>query len=365
MNTRSRVLPTALALLAVALAQSTSLLAATAVKRAPPGMTVPQFQQRLAQLSAAEKQKQLAVTQRATSRLVTATRAIEPELKAVSAALNADPRYRAFLQQAHNISVSPGDPARRSAQMAALINANRVIYQDAMRTARINPAALQARVGNDVLLAGLTPRLRMSSGNAAQGSVIAGTPAQIPDLVLTQPFDYEDTETENGGLAYTAADPSANADNGKTRSHANIIGVTGGARATSEVGALVSVPAGVKRIEVTVTTEMSYSGAALAVVGISTSNAWTTVTLYSADLDDSFASTSIGDHVVAPIGWFAEMSESRARDDVYSLNVSASQRDFMLVVSSYASSLGGGIPGYSETLAKNELKKVRVRFFKD
>jgi hypothetical protein len=59
------------------------------------------------------------------------------------------------------------------------------------------------------------------------------------------------------------------------------------------------------------------------------------------------------------------MSESRARDDVYSLNVSASQRDFMLVVSSYASSLGGGIPGYSETLAKNELKKVRVRFFKD
>jgi hypothetical protein len=354
---------------ALALMQGVASAATLTVRNTPTGMTATQLQQQLAALTAAEKQQFATRTQQMKTQMTNALIAIEPERKALSAALDADPRYKGFLDQARRISTGAGDAATRAAQMKALVSANRVIFNDAVRTAKISPNVLQSKVPGSLVTPDLSFRFKSATPSPTKTSILSGpssaTPPSIPDLVLQPPFDYEKTDTDNGGLAYQAAVSTANPDNGTTRAHMTIIGVAGGASGSADVGKIVTIPASVKRVEVVISAKTSYAGSALSVLSASSGCTDTVVEIFTADLKHSLGGDGDFQCVIAPIAWYAEMSGDETRDRTFSFNVTSDNRNILIRTEAYSSAIGAGVPGYGDALAKADITKIRVRFFND
>jgi len=335
----------------LALAQGADAAPTLVVKRPPAGMTAAQFQQKLTPILEARKLQQATLDQQTSTKVQSALASVEPERKLLSAALARDPRYQSLLDQARAISTSKADAATRAAQMQALLGANRVVFNDALRSSGVDPAAFQSKL-----------QLKLAPVRKSSPLSSAATPATIPDLKLSPPLDFESTETNNGGLAYSAAVADADVDAGTAKMHATVIGVAGSAKGDSIVGQSIDVPAGVSRIEVTVTASISYNGAAFSALLASTACANVSIELWTADLSDRLDADAIGDCVMAPIGWYEEMSGDETRDYVYSTSVTGGTRHFVLFGDAHSFTIGGGIPGYGEAKTRAEIKKIKVHF---
>jgi hypothetical protein len=353
---------------ALALVQATHAATLT-VKTAPPGINVPQLQQQLAALTAADKQQFAIRAQQMKTQMTNALSAIEPERKALSAALDADPRYKGFLDQARRIGTGAGDAATRAAQLKALVNANRVIFDDAIRSAKISSSVLQSKVPGSFVAPDLSFRFKSPAPAMTKASILSGpssaTPPSIPDLVMQPPFDFESTDTSNGGLAYQAVVSTANPDDGTTRVHATIIGVAGGASGEAEVGKIVAIPTGVKRVEVVISAKTSYAASALSALSASSGCADTAVEVFTADLQHSLGGDGDFQCVMAPLAWYAEMSGDETRDHTFSFNVTNDSRNILIRADAHTNAIGAGVPGYADALAKADITKIRVRFFND
>ena len=363
MNTEFRLL-TALGVLA--LAQGAAAAPTLVVKRPPAGLTAAQFQQKLVPILEAQKQKQAQRDAQTQAQTNSALAAIEPERKLLSAALARDPRYQSLVDQARGISLSKADPDTRAAQMKALLGANRVVFSDAIRNSGINATALQSRVPGLTIKPDFSLQLKPAPARKASPLSSSGsTPVGIPDVTLRPPFDFESTETNNGGLAYTAAKAHADENDGTARMHITVIGVAGGAYGSAQVGDTIDVPAGVDRVEITTTARISYTGSAFSALFVSQSCTTVAIDLWTADLDSFIDGDVLQDCTVAPIGWYSEMSGDETRDYVYSANVTGSNQHFVVVGYAFADSLGSGVPGYAESEAKAEITKIRVHFIKN
>jgi len=354
--------PPSVALLTAALF-SVAALAQTPTLKTPPALTSAQIKQRLAPALARLKQQQLAEVERLNLSLQPGLKALEPERAALSKALNADPRYKTYLAQAERIAKGGGTPRERADQLRALSRSNRVILDDAVRASGVNRAVFQSKIGPGAVNSDLSVRIsRPASHSVAPASNLPPlTPSEID---LGAPFDFEDVDTNNGGIAYQAADGSTNPTRGRARSEVVIVGLAGGARTSAEIGKTFTVPEGFNKFEITVTVETEYSLAALGSLGASVGCAFNSILVYDLNGNDGGSADAGGECIFAPVAWFSEAEGKTTRDYKLKVSLVGSNRDFLVRASTYASSTGAGVPGYAESLARADISRIRVKFIK-
>jgi hypothetical protein len=334
------------------------------VKKLPPGMTQPQLQQRIAPVLTrlkAESQTQAQQSQREAKAI---SDALAKERAAINAALNKDPRYKTFIEQVRKISSGPGTSEAKAQQLSALAKANQGIFNDAIRAAKIDRGALQAKVRAIVpgatLAADFTVRKRALKRTPALG-VFPPTPT-TQEIVLRPPFTFEDSESDNQGIAYSDAEANPDADDGKATSRVTVIGVAGTGTAIAIFGEFVSVPAGVKQVEFTVTAKTSYNGQALGAVGTSVASVLLGIEVQN-EAANQFKNDFQDDIIVAPFAWYAEMEGGRSSDYKFAFDVAAKGGDYLVTGHSVTSAAGIGVPGYAKGESRMNIDKITVKFF--
>ncbi|HEU4781621.1 MAG TPA: hypothetical protein VFS58_17205 [Steroidobacteraceae bacterium] len=360
MKTRLEPLAAIFALVSIT---ATSLAATVpTVKRTLPNMTSAQLQQRLAPVLSVQRQQLLGSLQRAQSDADVAFKALAPERAALNKALAADPRYQTYLSRANAIGKGGGKPAEKVAQLKALATANRSLFDEATRTAKIDRASIQSKIGKGTLNQDFSLLLRTSS--KARVGILRAPPAPVPtDLVYEPPYDFENVETENGGLAYQAATGNSNADTGKSRADSTVVGVAGTADVDAEVGKTISVPAGVNRMQITVNMRGVYSASAASALSASMACAHYELVVVSLKPDSRVSGYDYeGECVIAPFAWYAEADGESTKDHVFTVEVPQNDRDFVIMARASVLTTAGGLPGYSEASAKAEPKKIRVKY---
>lgn len=334
------------------------------VKKLPPGMTQLQFQQRIAPVLArlkAESQNQAQQSQREAKAIFDA---LANERAAINAALNKDPRYKRFVEQAKKITSGPGTSEAKAQQLRALAKANQVIFNDAMRVAKIDRNALQTKIRAVVPSATLAPdfTVRKAALKRTPPSQVFAPKPTTKEIVLRPPFSFEEFEADNGGLAASSADADANADGGRATSKASVLGVAGGADAAASFGELVNVPAGVKRVEFTVTTKTSYNGQALGAVGVGIASVLLGIEVQN-EAANQLKNDLQEDTVVAPFAWYAEMEGGRSSDYKFAFDVPAKGGDYLVTGHTFTNAVGGGIPGYAKGESRTEIDKITIKYF--
>jgi hypothetical protein len=334
------------------------------LKKLPPGMTQLQLQQRIAPIlarSKAESQNQAQQSQREAKAIFDA---LANERSAISAALNKDQRYKTFVEQVRKISSGAGTSEAKAQQLRTLAKANQAIFNDAIRVAKIDRNALQAKmraiVPGVTLMADFT--VRKAVLKRLTGSYVFPTTPTTKEIVLRPPFTFEEFESDNQGIATSDAVANPNADDGKATSRVTVVGLVGSGKAFATFGEHVSVPAGVKRVEFTITAKTSYNGNALAVVGGALVFANVDIFVQNETADQS-GSERLYDSILAPIAWYAEMEGGASSDYKFSFNVPDNAREYVVTGSSRISAAGGGITGSAYGYARAEIDKITVKYF--
>lgn len=356
------------ALLASAAMAGSTLAAGTlTVKRAPLSTNVTELKQRLVPLFAARDAAAATRMQQLEAAAQNAYRALAPERAVYARALNADPRYRAYLAQADAVTRGAGTPQQRAAALTNLTRANRAVFDDAVRATRLDLHAIQAKAGIGAITPDLSFRVALAGPLRSPLSIAPGTavPAAQATSTLLQPYDFEDVNEDNQGLAYQAADGDANADNGKARSNSTIIGIAGQARAIARVGKVIDVPVGMKHVDVTLSVHGTYHTAAGAAVGYSSTCADFGVGLVDPLNSNSLDGDSEGECRIVAIGWFAEASGEATHDFRLAANIAAGTHQLLILADTYAEGNAGGAPGYADSDAHVELRKITARFSAD
>jgi len=275
-----------------------------------------------------------------------------------------DPRYKAFIEQTQKISAGAGTSDAKAQQLRALAKSNQVIFNDARNTAKIDGNALQAKLRAVVPGITLTPDFAVRKGVIRRSPLtgLVGVSPKTKEFVLRPPFTFEEFEADNGGIAASSADGNPNADDGKAKSNSSVLGVAGGASAVAIFGEFVNVPAGVKRVEFTITAKTSYSGGALGAVGVGIASVLVGVEIQN-EAANQVRNDIQDDTVVAPFAWYAEMEGGRTGDVKFSFDVPAKGGDYLVTGFTAANSVGGGVGGYGRAESRAEIDKITVTYF--
>jgi hypothetical protein len=351
-------------------ATSLSVSATTpVVKQLTPAATA-QVKQRLAPAFAAQlEQRKFAFRQAATDAEL-AFKALAPERARLDKLLAADPRYQAYVAQVQRIGAGTADVAEKSRRIGELARANRAVFDDALRAAKIDRARIQSRITRGTLTENLSLRIPLNltlPAAAERGSSVPSTPstpdpASLPRMVVLEPpYDYESQETDNGGLAAQAA--SASVVGGQARAHSSVIGLVGEATSNSDIGTTITVPEGVGRMRVTAHMEGSYSVAAASAISASTSCANFELQVVNASQGHTFRSASEGECVSATLAWFADASGAYTKNYVASVYVPTQGREFLILASAFAWGSGAGAPGYANASARVKPNRITVEYF--
>jgi hypothetical protein len=334
------------------------------LKRLPQGVTQQRLQQRLAPVLArlkADAQNQAQQSQREAKAIFDAT---TNERAAVNAALSKDARYKVFVEQTQKIISGTGTHEAKAQQIRALAKANQKIFTDALKAAKIDHKALQAKLRAAVPGITLMPDFAVRKGLLKRIPTLKSfTPTPTTkEIVLRPPFTFEEFEADNGGIAASSADADADADRGRATSAASVLGVAGGATATARFGEFVDVPAGVKRVEFTIATKTSYNASALGAAGIG--RVYADLDLFvENDTASQHAREGLHDSITAAIAWYAEMEGGRTGDYRFSFDVPSKGEEYVITGVSRISAFGGGIGGYANGFARTEIDKITVKYF--
>jgi hypothetical protein len=336
------------------------------LKKLPQGMTQQQLQQRIAPALARLKTNAQAQMQQSQREAKAISDATANERAAVNAALNKDARYKTFIEQAKRISSGAGTNEAKAQQIRALAKANQAIFNDALKAAKINHSALQGKLRAIVPGITLMPDFAVRKGilRSSTPLVLAGTSPTTKEIVLKPPFTFEEFEADNGGIAASSADGDPNADDGKARSRASVLGVAGGAGASAVFGEIVAVPAGVKRVEFTIAAKTTYSGEALGALGVGIGSVLVGVEVQN-EAANQVKNEFLDDTVVAPLAWYAEMQGGRTNEAKFSFDVPAKGGDYLVSGATFAHAVSGGVPGYAKGDSRAEIDRITVKYFYD
>lgn len=339
----------------------------TTVRKLPANLNETQFRQRIAAMLAKSRAEAKARQQESNNNAKKIFDALSSERSKVMTAMNNDARYKAFMNSAQQISSGKGTSDDKAAQLKALAKQNQTMFRDIITKAGIDRNAMQSKLQK--IMPGITVTTdftvkKSSTTKSAKGSATIAVTPSMQEIILRPPFSYEDFEADNQGIAYSDATADPNANDGKTKSKVTVIGVAGHGSADSEFGEFISVPAGVKRIEVIIKAKTSYNGNALGVIGSSAATASVGIQISNTESgsNDQFGSESKYDDVFAPVAWYAEMEGGESGDYRFSFDVPAGERDYLIAGFANVVALGAGAPGYAHATAKSEIDKITLRY---
>jgi hypothetical protein len=336
------------------------------VRKLPPNMNETQFRQRISALLAKNKAEAKAQAQQTAIDAKKIFDAMSSERSKVSSALNSDTRYKAFMDEARRISSSKGTNDEKATQLKTLAQQNQGMFREVIGKAGIDRNAMQSKLQK--IMPGVTvmPDFTVKKLSTTKRASSAGTLAVTPsmqEIVLRPPFTYEEYDSENQGIAYSDASATPNADDGRAKSKVTVVGVAGEGTADAQFGEYITVPAGVKRVEVIVKAKTDYSGNALGVIGAGSAFAYVQVFMQNTASDaNQFDAEAKYEGAHAPIAWYAEMEGGETSEYRFSFNVPNNDREYLIAGSAYASAVAAGVPGYAHTTAKTEIDKITVRY---
>jgi hypothetical protein len=337
------------------------------IKKVPTGISKVQLNQRISTVLArqkAEMQVRLNEEERQIQSIINIT---STERDKVSTALNADPRYKTFVDEAKRISNSKLSSDEKAEQLSALARQNQKLLNDAISKAKIDRNALQLKLQKTVPGIKLGPDFSVTKSTAKSSSstiqALQSTPG-MQEVVLLPPFTFEESESDNQGIAYSDATATPNADNGTAKAKVTVVGLAGAGSSTAEFGEFVSVPEGVKRMEVIIKLKNNYSGNALGAVGTSIASASISVSINNTGSSDGEQHDSEykSDMAMAPVAWYSEMDGSQAGNYSFSFNVPNNAREYLISGYAHAYSIGAGFPGYASSNAKAEIDRITIRY---
>lgn len=349
---------------------SLPVAATTPVVKPPTPAVTAQVKQRLAPAFAAQVEQRKAAVRQAQADAELAFKALAPERALIDKALAADPRYRAYVAQVQTIGAGKGDLEEKSQRMGELARANRAVFEDALRTAKIDRTRMQSRIHRGTLTEDLSLRIPLNlalpagavRGSSTPSTLPAAAPAPSPmTLVLEPPYDYESQETDNGGLSVRVVSASVVA--GQARAHVGVFGVVGQASSHSDVGTTVSVPAGVGRMRVTAHMEGTYRVAAATAISTSNSCANFELQVFNVFRGQTVGAVSEGECVSATLAWLADANGAYTKNYVVSVHVPEQGREFLILSSAFASGMAGGAPGYASASARVKPRRITVEYF--
>jgi hypothetical protein len=340
------------------------------IKKLPAGMTQDQFRQRISAAIArhdAETRTQKEQTEREAKMLFEAT---AQERNSIQSTLNSDPRYKSFMDEARRISSGKGTNEEKAEQLKSLSKQNQTLFSDALKRAKIDRSAFQAKLQKIVPGVTVTSDFtvkKSSTKKAAASAASSPSTLSTQEIVLRPPFSFEDFDSDNQGIAYSDATATPDADDGRAKSKVVVVGLAGGGSATAKFGEFITVPAGVKRVELIVKAKTSYSGNALGAIGTSAAQASVEVSVDNtgSNVQGQYDSEYKSDLVLAPIAWYAEMEGGESGDYHFTFNVPNGAREYLIAGRAYAYSVGAGVPGYASANAMAEIDKITVRYHYD
>jgi hypothetical protein len=341
----------------------------TIVRKLPANMNETQFRQRISTLLTQNRTAVKAQQVQSASDAKKIYDGLASERTKITTALNSDARYKTFMSEAQRISSGKGSSDEKATQLQALAQRNQIMFREIAAKAGIDRTAMQSKLQKIAPGFTVSPDFTIKKSTILKSAKSNGTStiALAPsdqEIVLRPPFSYEDFEADNQGIAFSDATGDPNANEGKTKSKVTVIGVAGAGTADSEFGEFISVPEGVKRMEVIIKAKTSYSGNALGVIGTSGLSASVSVRIGNTESSSSEQNgfESKGDLILAPVAWYAEMEGGESGEYRFSFDVPANKRDYLIAGSAYVNALGAGAPGYASGTAKAEIDKITVRY---
>lgn len=345
--------------------------AAVIVKKAPANLTNLQLQQKLTPLLSAMKQEQRDEIAQLNATAQSAFEKLAPEREALLKALNADPRYKSFLSQVEAQRKSGGSLKARSARFEALATANRAMFDDAVKTAKISSATLQSKLGGATLAPDLSVIIarRSLAGSASSKALSTGSLITLgPDEeTFVPPFDFEETDAGTGGLTIQTSEPEVDLVNGVATTDSFLDGIAGGVSSDAQVGKTFTAPAGFKRMKVTVSYEMTYRNFAMSLGSVATSCSGYSLRVASLT-NSSRVKEGVSDYhcSVAPIAWFASTRGSLTEEVVMNLRLPENDRDYVVVAQSDDNMLlTGPVVGGANSVVRSTIKSIRVKYLRD